>query len=136
MSELMRRLARSAKRGEGCHLTPEMVRELVSMRTIRRHIAEERRPPKPRPEPAVVTNKMIREIRELKRANPRMLRREIAEIVGCSVATVQKYSSEKNLEIAKQREAERYALNKDRMVSEALARYHRKKAARETQCSI
>src|SRR5688572_19026287 len=105
MSELIKRLSRSAKRREGCHLTPEMVRELVNMRTIRRHIEVERRPPPPRSMPVKVTTTMIRQIRAMKAANPRILNREIATVVGCSISTVQRYLSDRTSEQARRKEA-------------------------------
>lgn len=133
MSELIRKLSRSAKRREGCHLTPDMVRELVTMRTIRRLIETERRPPPPRSEPVKVTTGMIRQIRAMKAANPRIRNREIASVVGCSISTVQRYLSDRIAKLAREKEAERYARNKDEINRKALARYYAKKG--ESQCS-
>ncbi|QIG73233.1 hypothetical protein EVC02_012 [Rhizobium phage RHph_N17] len=134
MSDLIKKLSRAAKRREGCRLSPEMVRELVNMRTIRRHIEVERRPPPPRAIPVTVTTKMIRQIRDMKAANPKTTNKEIAIVVGCSISTVQRYVSEGHAEIAREREAERYRQNKERINQAALARYYAKKEA--AQCSI
>lgn len=133
MSDLIRKLSRSAKRREGCHLTPDMVRELVNMRTIRRYIETERRPPPPRSIPVKVTTTMIRQIRAMKAANPRIRNREIAIVVGCSISTVQRYLSDRTSEQARRKEAERYERNREEINRKALARYYAKKG--EHQCS-
>lgn len=116
MRHLVRKLSRAEKREEGCYLSAEMVRWLLTEGTVLHRMVQDYRtlprstyiPKKYRGRPAtVMTNKLIAEIRRMKELG--MRNREIAAQLDLSLATVQKYSTDKNIAVSKERELERYA---------------------------
>lgn len=111
MRDLIRKLSRAERRGEGCHLTDEMVRWLANDHGLRRAIKDYRDKQKKRTfrtgaGPRTITTEMVREIRTLYKRGYSC--REIAAIMGIALETARKYHSEEAYNKAQERERVKY----------------------------
>lgn len=115
MQSLIKKLSRSELRGEGCHLTPAMVRWLCHGSSLRKQIEAHReiqkiRPVKKRVKHVEVTTSLIKEIRNMRKMGYTI--REVAATLDIAIDTVRKYSSDESYRRAQLRESQRYAREK------------------------